>query len=407
MNLLHTVEFSESDAMQFLQEEFPGFSADSWLLEELLLILESPFRFELNFEYELGYERAQKTHIDNIKSLMQSIKPLEVAYRTVDVFFKNIADPTKANNIVFYNAEIDQITDLDNPRFIDFAQNAMEQLYDRLDLRESFSIILIPGYLRSDTVLSKWAHYCYKNKAIIITDIYDFLYVDDIKEFFTAPKHTGDEFYRSSILMTCNYLMVRRRAEEMGEEEDVCIPGSAALAARIYDLPVSEILTSNNFNKIKGVEGVRFDIKMSDLVKFENHGLVTMVNRSGKVLPFSVRTLYNGDNIGLKLYSTVKLFDYFSKVFIDLVNQTAFESWTVKTQQEMMVRMMEILNTMQGHEKIVSGFRIVKFERSGELNNRLLIEIFFELIFNKNYMFSLEADMGFGSYEWSTKYILA
>ena len=49
---------------------------------------------------------------------LDSVKDLEQAYRTVMLFFRN-SEQEKVRNATFVNASLEQLTDLDNPRFID------------------------------------------------------------------------------------------------------------------------------------------------------------------------------------------------------------------------------------------------------------------------------------------------
>ncbi len=53
------------------------------------------------------------------------------------------------------NASLDQVSDLDNPLFIEAIAEEFKQYYDRLDLRDNYSILAIPGYLGSNKVIEK------------------------------------------------------------------------------------------------------------------------------------------------------------------------------------------------------------------------------------------------------------
>ncbi|MEN2802009.1 type VI secretion system contractile sheath protein TssC, partial [Capnocytophaga sputigena] len=68
------------------------------------------------------------------------------------------------------------------------------------------------------------------------------------------------------------------------------------------------------------------DLKKSEIANLESLGLIPMVNEYGKVMAFSAKTLFNGDNIGLQTYSVVRVFDYVTKVLMDFLNRRAFEN---------------------------------------------------------------------------------
>ena len=83
---------------------------------------------------------------------VQSVRDMEQAYRGVMLFYKN-TEADKVNNVTIVNASKEQLTDLDNPRFIDFVARELKQNYDKLDLRQNYSLLAIPGYLGSNKVL--------------------------------------------------------------------------------------------------------------------------------------------------------------------------------------------------------------------------------------------------------------
>ena len=63
------------------------------------------------------------------------------------------------------------------------------------------------------------------------------------------------------------------------------------------------------------VDAVKFDLKKSEISQLEKMGLVPMVNEYGKIMAFSAKTLFDGDNIGLQTYSVVQVFDHVTKFY--------------------------------------------------------------------------------------------
>lgn len=88
-----------------------------------------------------------------------------------------------------------------------------------------------------------------------------------------------------------------------------------------------------------------------------------MVNEYGKVMAFSAKTLFNGDNIGLQTYSVVRVFDYITKVLFDFLNRRAFENWTSKTEQDLRGQIVKFLDGIQGADRLIERFKIMRFER--------------------------------------------
>ena len=84
----------------------------------------------------------------------EKVKDLERAYREVKSFYDNTGQD-KITNISIMNASMEQTTDLDNPIFIDAVEDELKQYYDKLDLRDNYSLLVIPGFLGSNKTVEK------------------------------------------------------------------------------------------------------------------------------------------------------------------------------------------------------------------------------------------------------------
>ena len=288
----------------------------------------------------------------NLAYAVDATKELEANYRTVALFYKN-TEEDKVKNVTIVNATLDQLKDLDNTRFIDAVHAELTDNYDRLDLKNNYSILVIPGYLGSNAVLEKWAKIAHSNKVMLVTDFQHLDEPDDVMEMFDEANHTGGDVYRSNVLMTCNWLVGRGRFEEIEEADDLFVPPSAALAGKIYKTLMSQVTAGKKFGGINEVEGVKFDLKKSEIANLESLGLIPMVNEYGKVMAFSAKTLFNGDNIGLQTYSVVRVFDYVTKVLMDFLNRRAFENYSSVTRKEIMGQIVRFLDSITGPYKLI------------------------------------------------------
>jgi len=176
----------------------------------------------------------------NLLSALEESRDLERSYRTVALFYKN-TESDKLKNVSIMNAAPDQLRDLDNSRFIDTVAEELKQNYDRLDLRKNYSILCLPGYLGSNKVLEKWAKIAYGNKVMLVTDFEHLDEADDVAELFEEANLTGGDVYRSNVMMTCNWLVGRGKAIQAGEEEDLFVPPSGALAGKMYKTLMSQV----------------------------------------------------------------------------------------------------------------------------------------------------------------------
>lgn len=330
----------------------------------------------------------------NLHTVLNRTRELEAAYRSVALFYKN-TESSKVKNITIVNAEMDQLKDLDNTLFIDYIGNELKQNFDRLDLRRNYSLLVIPGYLGSNAVLDKWGKLAHNNKVMLLTDFQDLETPDDVVDIFFNADHTGGDVYKSNVVMTCNWLLGRQRETEVGEEENLYIPGSSALAGKIYSTLMSQVVAGKKFGGLNEVESVRFDLKKSEISELERMGLVPMVNEYSKVMAFSAKTLFNGDNLGLQTYSVVRVFDYISKVLFDFLNRRAFENWTSRTEADLRSQIVKFLDSIQGPTRLIEKFKVIRIEQDPNQKDRVLLDIHITPYFPaKSFVIQLEGRKG-------------
>ena len=342
----------------------------------------------------------------NLKKSLERVKELERSYRSVALFYKNTESP-KVKNISIVNADISQLKDLDNTLFIDHISSELDRNYDRLDLRNNYSILVVPGYLGSNAVLDKWSKIAYKNKAMLVTDFADLESADDVIDIFFNANHSGGDVYKSNTLMTCNWLLGRDKNVKVGEEESLYVPGSSALAGKIYNTLMAQVVAGKKFGSINEVESVRFDLKKSEISELERVGLIPMVNEYSKVMAFSGKTLFNGDNLGLQTYSVVRVFDYITKVLIDFLNRRAFENFSSKTEDDLRRQIVKFLDSIQGPTRLIEKFKVIRIQQDKKQKDRVWLDIHITPYFpSKSFVIQLEGCKGEGEEEavWESQY---
>ena len=342
----------------------------------------------------------------NLKKSLERVKELERSYRSVALFYKNTESP-KVKNISIVNADISQLKDLDNTLFIDHISNELDRNYDRLDLRNNYSILVVPGYLGSNAVLDKWSKIAYKNKVMLVTDFADLESADDVIDIFFNANHSGGDVYKSNTLMTCNWLLGREMNAKVGEDEHLYVPGSSALAGKIYNTLMAQVVAGKKFGSINEVESVRFDLKKSEISELEKIGLIPMVNEYSKVMAFSGKTLFNGDNLGLQTYSVVRVFDYIAKVLIDFLNRRAFENFSSKTEDDLRRQIVKFLDSIQGPTRLIEKFKVIRIQQDKKQKDRVWLDIHITPYFpSKSFVIQLEGRKGEGEEEavWESQY---
>ena len=340
----------------------------------------------------------------NLYNAVEATRELEANYRTIALFYKN-TEEDKIKNVTVMNASLEQLKDLDNTRFIDTIHAELSDNYDRLDLRNNYGVLVIPGYLGSNMVVEKWAKIAHENKVMLVTDFEHLDEPDDVMEMFEEANLTGGDVYRANVLMTCNWLVGRGRFNEIGETTDLFVPPSAALAGKIYKTLMSQVTAGKKFGGINEVEGVRFDLKKSEIANLESLGLIPMVNEYGKVMAFSGKTLFNGDNLGLQTYSVVRVFDYVTKVLMDFLNRRAFENFTATTRKDIMNQIVQFLDSITGPKNLIENFEIRRFEQDPKQKDRIYLDIHMKPYFPaKNFLIKMDGHKGTDANEWDTEY---
>jgi hypothetical protein len=350
-------------------------------------------------------EQADRILTNNLSEAVESTRELEQSYRNVALFFKN-TESDKVKNVAFINADPDQLKDLDNTRFIDAVQQELVANFDRLDLRGNYSLLVLPGYLGSNKVLEKWAKIAYENKAMLVTDFSHLDAPDDVMEMFELANLTGGEVHRSNVIMSCNWLVGRGKFDEIHEEDNLYIPPSGALAGKIYKTLMSQVTAGKKFGGINEVDGVKFELKKSEIASLEKMGLIPMVKEYGKVMAFSAKTLFNGDNLGLQTYSVVRVFDYVTKVLMDFLNRRAFENFNANTRKDLMKQIIRFLDSITGPEKLIEDFNIRRFEQDTIQKDLIHLDIHLKPYFPaKNFLIKMEGHKGEDmNNEWDTEY---
>lgn len=318
--------------------------------------------------------QVEETMNANLLAALERTRELERAYRALALFYRN-TESDKVKNVSIMNAAPEQLRDLDNTLFIDKVGEELNQNFDRLDLRRNYSLLVVPGYLGSNAVLDKWSKIAHENKVMFITDFQDLESPDDVVDVFFNADHTGGEVYKSNTIMTCNWLLGRPKVEAVGEEEHLYVAPSGALAGKIYNTLMSQVVAGKKFGGLNEVESVRFDLKKSEISELERMGLVPMVNEYSRVMAFSGKTLFNGDNIGLQTYSVVRVFDHITKVLFDFLNRRAFENWSSRIEADLRSQIVKFLDSVQGPSKLIEKFKVLKIEQDKNQKDKVLLDI--------------------------------
>lgn len=330
----------------------------------------------------------------NVKLALEATKQLEASYRSVNLFYKNTG-ADKVKNITFMNAGIESLTDLDNDIFMQQVDQEFKICFDAMDLRRHYSMLVIPGFLGSNTVVDKWARIAHECKVMMITDYANLETPDSVMSGFEAGNFSGGEDYKKNVMMTCNWLVGRGKDTEVGEDEHTFVPGAGALAGKVYSTLMSQVSAGKKFGALNEVDGVNFHLKRTEFSDIEKLGLIPMVNEYGKVLPMSAKTLYTGDDIGWQTYSIVRVFDWMMKSLFNFVNARAFENFSVNSQRELRNQITAFLDKYKGPGNLIEDFQILRFEQDDVVKDKINLDIHITPFFPaKNFVIGLSGQKG-------------
>ena len=89
----------------------------------------------------------------------------------------------------------------------------------------------------------------------------------------------------------------------------------------------------------------------------------------GKVMAFSGKTLFNGDDLGLQSYSVVRVFDHLAKVNINFLNRRAFENWNSKIAQDLRGQLVRYFDSIKGPGRLIQDYKIIRLEQDPQLRS--------------------------------------
>lgn len=350
----------------------------------------------------LGIKEIGELIKKNLQHILMATAALEQAYRSLALFFLNTGHES-ITNLSLLNATPAQLADRDVPAFRNAVAAELKNNYDRLDLYNNYSLLVIPCYIPSP-VLNQWAQIAHQHKVMLVTAFENFHQPDDIIDLFSAAGHAGAAPHLANVVMTCNWLTVRKKHNGL-EQEECCISPAAPYAGRIYQGNMSQMAAGKKLGVLHGVHVVRFAMGKAVLAQMEKLGLVPMTAEYGTVWACSGRTLFNGDSRGLQLYTVVRVFDYITKVVIDYLNRRTFETFNSKTKKEIIEQIAAFLDSVTGTDKLIGHFNIQRFEQHEWQKDIIYLDIELKPFFpSKNYLLRLNRHKKEERHEWQALY---
>ena len=309
-------------------------------------------------------QKAERNLSENLFCIHDEISNLEITYRSLDAFFAN-AGQGKVDCITLMNVNKEELGDHDSED-TQAVRDELERYFDRLNLKNNYSMLVVPGYLGDAETVRMWAQTAYKNKVIMLTDFKDSMNFEMLKEELDDASLQGTDPYLGNIVMTANYILGRKKSELAGEDEDLYIPASGALAGRMSNTEetvIAQAAAGKRYGTLDNVKGARMDLRKSEIAALIDLGVIPMVEEDGRTMAFSNHTLYNGASKGLQEYSIVRVFDWIGKVFENYCNDHAMEIWTPAIKSEITQDIHSFLSDYKGPGGIIEKYTNLKVDQ--------------------------------------------
>ncbi len=330
-----------------------------------------------------------------ITDALYATQNLERSYRELDSFFKT-ANTDKVKNLRIINVVKEDIADPDSG-FAGEVENLLRNGFDRLSLKDCYSLVCIPGNVFQDKVtLLQWAKMAFKYKVMLITDHADEYSFDDLQANTEGYKDSDAEL--QNVIMTANWIVGRDAEKMSADEEDsnaFFIAPSAALCGKLYDetANMAQGAGGKKYGTLDGVKGVKLDLLKSEIASLMDNQVIPMVYSEGRVMAFNNTTLYNGDNTAMKEYPIVRVFDWVKKVLMNFVHEVALENWDpYNSPKNLKAKIQAFLNDYKGYGNLFQNYEI-KEPTQDPVTKRITCDISLTPFYSaKNFIIKVSAD---------------
>ena len=346
-------------------------------------------------------QKAEQCLSNNLFAIHDELHKLEVTYLALDSFFAN-AGQGKIDCLTLMNVNKEELEYHDSEDTLAI-RDELERYYDRLSLKNNYSLLIVPGYLGDANTIRMWADTAYRNKVMMLTDFKDSQNFSMLKDELDDANMQGQDAKLANVVMTCNYILGRKKSELAGEDDDLYLPASAALAGRMTntdEIVIAQGAAGKKYGTLSNVKGARLDLRKSEIAALIDQGVIPMVEEDGRTMAFSNRSLYNGATIGLQEYPIVRVFDWIGKVFQNFFNDEAFINWNSSVKAELQQAVHDFLSDYKGPGKLIENYNLKGINQDPKTKD-IKIEVELKPFFAaKNFFIELTGHNGQAGVEW-------
>lgn len=340
--------------------------------------------------------KAETKLSQNLNTVRSEIADLEVAYRSLNSFFAN-AGQGKVDYLTVININKEDLGDFDAAGTKTIRKEIHDN-FDKISLKDHYSLLVLPGYLGDADNVRQWAKTAYENKVLLITDFDDSPLYDDfdnLKDDIDNANLKGQDDFMSNVVMTCNYLLGRKKSEMANESDDLYMPGSSALAGKLSNVDsqksgtvISQGIAGEKYGTLDQIKGTRLPLLKSELITLINLGLIPMIESDGRIMAYSNKTLYCGGTKIFQEYPIVRVFDWIGKEFQHFFDKQTFRNWNGDAQRELIEAVHTFLSSQKGPDKLIENYKDVKIvqDKNKDISIKVNIKPFYAA---SNYLIEL------------------
>ena len=342
-----------------------------------------------------GREKAELNLQNNLLQIHEDTNQLEITYRTLDSFFANVGQPN-TDFLTLMDVSKKELLSNDSEGSLAI-QKELKKHYDALSLKNSYSLFVIPGYLGDTSILREWAKTAHNKKVLLVTDFKDCESFKTLKDELEDAHLQGHDVFMSNVVVTCNYLLGRKKSELAYEDDDVYIPGSGALAGRMVntkEIVIAQGVVGKDFGILDGVQGTRLNLLKAEIAVLVDQGVVPLIESEGRTIAISNRSLYNGSAFSLQEYPIVRVLDWVNKVLMNYMHEIALETWDPYiSPKKLESKIRDFLDHYRGYQLLFSGYKLNSPPKQDPKTKIVSVDISITPFFAaKNFVIKLEAD---------------
>lgn len=318
---------------------------------------------------------------ENMIEILKKSRNLEKSFRSIALFYKNSGEQL-LKNVEFHNIQYEDIKSEDSTAREEIQQR-FNDAYRSVDMKDSYSLLLIPGYMGSKTAIEGWAKVCYDNKVTLITDYTNLeswteedIKVEDTSNanverdtFLGSTKEeenqlAGQTNHMANAIVVANEIVARDGYSEVGEKLPLYVGGAGALAGRLLSNNPAQPVAGVKYGTLFDAKGVRFNLTRDHITELHDKCLVPLTTYEGSVIAFGDQSLNKGGDIDFNKYSVVRVYNFISKCLTHYFNSITYEKWDANKQKKVNDEIVKFLDNLKFEAQMIKDFRVDKIQQS-------------------------------------------